>query len=161
SGEAARHRAHLRSWVTTLVATHSPADLALRVDAQTASILEELAAAPHLAGSEAGDVSDLLDELAEIIQARLEDGGQGTPVVALIDGAEARRGALAAVLRDGPGVGVHLIVAGASDLTGTFDVSLTPGAERDGLDDLAVPGASDPSLIPGPGQVILQRKGEP
>ena len=161
SGEAARHRAHLRSWVTTLVATHSPADLALRVDAQTASLLEELAAAPHLAGSEAGDVSDLLEELDEIIQARLEDGGRGTPVVALIDGAEARRGALAAVLRDGPGVGVHLIVAGASDLTGTFDVSLTPGGERDGLDDLAVPGASDPSLIPGPGQVILQRKGEP
>ncbi|GMU39430.1 MAG: hypothetical protein AMXMBFR23_02960 [Chloroflexota bacterium] len=161
AGESAAYRAQLRSWVTTLVATHDPTDLALRVDAHTGSLLEDLAAAPHLAGSQAGDdVSDLLEELDEIIQTRLEDDSRSMPLVALIDGSEARRGALAAVLRDGPAVGVHLVVAGADDLTGAFEASLASANERYGPDEVETPGEGDPAM-PSPGQVILQRKGEP
>lgn len=153
-GSASERRQLIKSWVASLVATHEPGDLSLRADAQTASMLGDLSGAPHFAGLPAAqDVAALTEELDAVGQSRLTGSAARTPIVAMVDCAGAIGGPLAAVLRDGPAVGVHVIGEGMPRDAGAFDTTLAFAS------DAASPEADKDGIVDSP-HLVLRRRGK-
>ncbi|RJQ07845.1 MAG: LysM peptidoglycan-binding domain-containing protein [Dehalococcoidia bacterium] len=126
SVDAPEQRRLLRAWIATLTTTHTPDELALRADTATAELLDDLIEAPHFAGvAGTNDAVSLAGELDAIVQLRLEEGANRTPIIAVLTATSASVAGLHEVIRVGATVGVFIIA-----ITDVADLALFPTTVR-------------------------------